>query len=305
MATHEVVTDDGVVLAVEFRGPADAPTVVLVHGFPDSSRVWDEVVERLARTFRVVTYDVRGAGRSTAPPRRSGYRLEQLADDLVAVADAVSPYAPVHVVGHDWGAIQAFEAATSPAHAARLASFTCVSGASFDHAGRALRRAWRDGVWSGLRRTVGQMATSWYILWFQLPVVPEAILRSPLGPRLVDRLEPVPPRPGHPAATFPRDAANGVNLYRANLDRVRATPPGRGARAGPGPRRRPTTPSCPPASSTSSATSPTAGRGCASSTAATGSRGPTPTPWRRPPRPGRARRGGGGAPGLRAAAALR
>ena len=220
MTTQQVTTTDGIDLAVEVRGVADAPTVVLVHGFPDSSRVWDEVAERLASTFHVVTYDVRGAGRSTAPPRRSGYRLERLADDLVAVADAVSPDAPVHVVGHDWGAIQAFEAATSPAHAARLASFTCVSGASFDHAGRALRRAWRDGVWSGLRRTVGQMATSWYILWFQLPVVPEAILRSPLGPRLVDRLEPVPPRPGHPAATFPRDAANGVNLYRANLGRV-------------------------------------------------------------------------------------
>ncbi len=66
------------------------------------------------------------------------------------------------------------------------------------------------------------MATSWYILWFQLPVVPEALLRSPLGPRLVQRLEPVPPRDGHPAETFPRDAANGVNLYRANLDRVRS-----------------------------------------------------------------------------------
>ncbi len=139
MAALEVVTDDDVVLAVESRGVADAPTVVLVHGFPDSSRVWDEVAERLASTFHVVTYDVRGAGRSTAPRHRSGYRLERLADDLVAVADAVSPDAPVHVVGHDWGAIQAFEAATSPAHAPRLASFTCVSGASFDHVGRALR----------------------------------------------------------------------------------------------------------------------------------------------------------------------
>lgn len=214
MRELSVTATDGIVLSARVGGVDDGPTVVLVHGFPDSSQLWDRVVDRLGRTHRVVTYDVRGAGASQAPAQRDGYRFEQLADDLVAVADATSPDAPVHVVGHDWGAIQTFEAATSAAHAHRLASFTCIGGASFDHAGRSLRR--------NLRRrrpgpVGGQLRRSWYMLVFQLPLLPELVLRSPLGPRIVDRLEPVD---GPPAATFPRDAANGVNLYRANLGRV-------------------------------------------------------------------------------------
>ena len=219
MRQIRVPATDGVDLAARVGGREDGPPVVLVHGFPDSSRVWDEVVERLAPTHRVTTYDVRGAGASGAPAGRGGYRLEQLADDLVSVADATSPDRPVHVVGHDWGGIQAFEAACSPDHAPRLASFTCVGGASFDHAGLALRRSLRSGP-AGILRAVGQLRRSWYIGVFQLPALPEAVLRRPLGRRMIDRLESVPPRDGHPADTFPRDAANGVNLYRANMRRL-------------------------------------------------------------------------------------
>lgn len=212
-----VTATDGVALAARVGGREDGPAVVLVHGFPDSSGVWDEVVERLAPDHRVVAYDVRGAGDSQAPDARRGYRLEQLADDLVAVADATCPDRPVHVVGHDWGAIQAFEAACSMAHAARIASFTCISGASLDHAGWTLRQALRD---RRPGRVLGQLGSSWYIGAFQLPVLPELVLRSPLGRRMIERLEPVAPRDGHPADTFARDAANGVNLYRANAGRV-------------------------------------------------------------------------------------
>ena len=193
-----------------------------VHGFPDTSRVWDEVRDRLVATHRVVTYDVRGTGDSDVPAGRDGYRFERLADDLVAVADLVSPGEPVHVVGHDWGAIQAFEAATSADHAARLASFTCVSGASFDHVGRLLRHHLRPSPrpWEGLSALASQVPRSWYVYLFQVPWLPEQVFRSGLGARMVRRLEPLEPREGHPADSFVSDAANGVNLYRANLGRV-------------------------------------------------------------------------------------
>ena len=223
MERIEVRASDGVRLAgtVHDSDPG-APTVVLVHGFPDTSRVWDEVVEVLAPSHRVVTYDVRGAGGSDAPVSRRGYRLPQLADDLVAVLDAVSPDAPAHVVGHDWGGIQAFEAATTPHRAARMASFTCISGASFDHAGRMLRRDLAATVRRpfALADVVGQLARSWYILLFQLPVLPEQSFERGVGARVLEMMEPVPHRDGHPADTFVRDGSNGVNLYRANLGRV-------------------------------------------------------------------------------------
>jgi pimeloyl-ACP methyl ester carboxylesterase len=68
MTRLRVKVDDGVVLAVDVHGDdASRPTVVLVHGYPDTSSAWNGVVRHLASRYRVVTYDVRGAGASTAP----------------------------------------------------------------------------------------------------------------------------------------------------------------------------------------------------------------------------------------------
>jgi pimeloyl-ACP methyl ester carboxylesterase len=97
------IESGGVMLAVTERGDATAKTVLLVHGFPDTSAVWNPVAEALALDYHVVTYDVRGAGKSDVPRPRSAYRLELLVADLEAVIDATSPGRPVHLVGHDWG----------------------------------------------------------------------------------------------------------------------------------------------------------------------------------------------------------
>ena len=104
-------------------GPT-VPTVLLVHGYPDTHRVWDQLAAELDADHHVVRYDVRGAGQSGAPADLRGYRLDQLADDMFAVADAVSADRAVHVVGHDWGSIQAWHAVTDPRAAMRIASFT-------------------------------------------------------------------------------------------------------------------------------------------------------------------------------------
>jgi pimeloyl-ACP methyl ester carboxylesterase len=207
-------------LAVYEAGPTTAPTVVLVHGYPDTHDVWDEVAEALAERFRVVRYDVRGAGASSAPHGRDGYLLERLRADLFAVIDAVSPGKPVHLVGHDWGSIQAWEAVTEPGAPARIASFTSVSGPCLDHVGYWVRE-------NRARPTVlKQLLHSWYILAFQVPVLPELLWR-PLGkawPAFLGAVEGVR-RPGFPAPTMAADAARGVSLYRANfrarLDRPR------------------------------------------------------------------------------------
>ncbi|MES2423844.1 MAG: alpha/beta fold hydrolase, partial [Pseudomonadota bacterium] len=90
-----VVDAGDVQLACKAWGRPDQPTVVLVHGYPDSSEVWHAVATDLANDFHVVAYDVRGAGESTAPSGIQAYRLERLSLDFEAVINQVSPHAPV------------------------------------------------------------------------------------------------------------------------------------------------------------------------------------------------------------------
>ncbi|MGH2786009.1 MAG: alpha/beta fold hydrolase, partial [Actinomycetota bacterium] len=132
MTSERRVASRDVSLLVRESGDPGAPTIVLVHGFPDTSRLWDEVVERLQGRYHVVTYDVRGMGQSSPPRGPAGYALERFAGDLIAVIDATSPGRPAHVVGHDCGAIQSWEAVTSPELSKRIASFTPISGPSLD-----------------------------------------------------------------------------------------------------------------------------------------------------------------------------
>ena len=112
----------GVSLAAISAGDRARPTVVLVHGYPDTKEVWTPVIERLAPRFSVIAYDVRGAGGSSAPRGPRGYGLERLADDFAAVCDALAPGRPVHLVGHDWGGIQGWEFVTAARFAGRIAS---------------------------------------------------------------------------------------------------------------------------------------------------------------------------------------
>ena len=91
MSHNEVISADGLALAVYSDGDPGAPTVVAVHGYPDDHTVFDGVVDALSGSHHVVTYDVRGAGASGTPAGPEGYDLERLAEDLRAVVDAVSP----------------------------------------------------------------------------------------------------------------------------------------------------------------------------------------------------------------------
>ena len=192
---------DGVDLALFTDGPADAPVVLAVHGYPDDHTVWAGVVPLLAEEYRVVTYDVRGAGASGAPADRAGYRIERLVADLVAVADEVSPGRPVHLLAHDWGSVQAWQAVAE--HPDRFASFTSISGPSLAHLARFRGRG-----------RLRQLAKSWYVGFFQLPRVPELAWRSGVLGGVIARREGVP-RPAK------RDGLNGLELYRANLSGVR------------------------------------------------------------------------------------
>lgn len=217
----QLVRSGDVRLAVWTHGDPADPTVVLVHGYPDTHVVWADVVEGLVDRFHVVTFDNRGAGASDCPPGTDPYRIENLAADLRAVIDAVSPGEPVHLAGHDWGAILAWELVTDPAAADRIASFTSVAGGCLDHIGQ-----WMRGWASHPRASAVQLLHSWYVAAFQVPGLGALPWRLGLGSQwdaLLARLEGVATR--ERVRTRGADGEIGVRLYRANVLR-RLTDPG-------------------------------------------------------------------------------
>jgi pimeloyl-ACP methyl ester carboxylesterase len=204
---REVTSPDGVRLAVYESGATDAPTIVAVHGYPDNHTLWDDMAQLLGTDFHVVTYDVRGAGASDKPANRDAYRMARLTDDLIAVLNATCPDRPVHLVGHDWGSIQLWPALVDERLAGRVASFTSISGPSLDYSGAWLRQVTRHP-----RGSLRQLAHSYYIMMFQLPVLPEMLARRGIVARAVERAGGTPRAPHRNA-----DALHGVQLYRANM----------------------------------------------------------------------------------------
>ncbi|MDQ3158276.1 MAG: alpha/beta fold hydrolase [Actinomycetota bacterium] len=217
--TTQMVASAGVHLNVRSSGLTGGPTVLLVHGFPDNQDVWDRVVPLLEPHFHVVTYDVRGAGGSSAPDSRKGYRMNRLVDDIVAVIERVRPDGgPVHLVGHDWGGTQLWGAVaregTDARLSGRIASFTSISCPSLELTGHFVSSGLRNREFGKL---VKQAAHSWYILVFQLPFLPELAFRR-FGGRIRKSLtrKQHMEESAHWAETFASDGANGINLYRAN-----------------------------------------------------------------------------------------
>ncbi|MFE0508870.1 SDR family oxidoreductase [Streptomyces sp. NPDC058964] len=219
-ARERRVRTGGVELCVAELGDPAQPTVVLVHGYPDSKEVWSEVAVRLAERFHVVLYDVRGHGRSTAPkPLRGGFTLSKLTDDFLAVVDAVSPDRPVHLVGHDWGSVQSWEFVTVKRTEGRIASFTSMSGPSLDHFGHWIDARVKRPTPRRVGQLLGQGAKSWYVYLLHTPVLPELAWRGPLGrrwPKILERIEKVPGG-DYPTSSLPTDAAHGAWLYRDNV----------------------------------------------------------------------------------------
>lgn len=218
-ATAREVVSGGLRLCVREHSPwaPGKQSVVLVHGFPDQQDVWDEVVGHLdLDALHVVSYDVRGAGGSEAPTGPDGYRTELLLRDLAAVVEATVPgNGRVHLVGHDWGSVQLWDAVSENGSdrllQGRVASFTSVSGPSLDHAA-----GLAHGQVSRTRR-LRQTAHSWYVYAFHVPVLPELVWRH--GHRWLAALMTWGERgqAGHWGPELSRNAVNGLGLYRANV----------------------------------------------------------------------------------------
>lgn len=192
------VENGDVRLALEVEG--DGPTVMLLHGWPDTSALWDEVAPALvARGFRVAVPDLRGCGQSSKPITTSLYAMHHLVSDVRALIDALD-VERVSLVGHDWGANLAWVSAAYIANRVeRLVALSVGHPTAFRSAG------------------LEQQIKSWYTLLFVHEGLGEAFLRK-------NDYEAMRHWLGHPRvesiiAELERDGQMSTHLqwYRANI----------------------------------------------------------------------------------------
>lgn len=103
--TFQAVLPHGITLSCRASGPAGAPVLVFLHGFPEAAFVWDELLEHFATRYRCVAPNLRGFEQSSSPQEPEAYRVKHLMADLEALIAQVSPGgAPLEaLVAHDWG----------------------------------------------------------------------------------------------------------------------------------------------------------------------------------------------------------
>ncbi len=206
---------DGLVFDHDDTGPADAPAVVLLHGFPQNRATWSALTPHLvAAGYRVLAPDQRGYSPGARPTGRAAYRQAELVADVLALLDTAG-VRRAHVVGHDWGGVVGWSLGASAAD--RLHSLTVVST---PHP-RAMAAAAVGG---------GQALRSWYAAAFQLPVLPEWLLTADGGTLARQALQATGLDPGTARAytarlATPAAMAGALAWYRAvPLDRGASGP---------------------------------------------------------------------------------
>lgn len=154
----------GVTLHAVAAGATDAPVILLLHGFPEFWYGWHRQIGPLARAgFRVIVPDQRGYNLSSKPRGIRSYSLAALTSDVIAIADQLGQR-QIFVAGHDWGAAVAWSVALS--HPERIAKLAILN---VPHPSVMRRYLFTN------RR---QLRRSWYMFFFQLPFLPEALLSA-------------------------------------------------------------------------------------------------------------------------------
>jgi pimeloyl-ACP methyl ester carboxylesterase len=186
--------------SIEYDVTGEGRPLVLLHGFPDSGRLWRHQIAPLADAgFKVIVPDMRGYGASGKPAEVDDYNILYLVADVGAVLDAVGAER-AHVVGHDWGAAVSWAlAAVAPDRVDHLVALSVGHPSSF-----------RAGGYE-------QQQKSWYMLLFQFPDIAEQWLSNDGWANFRDWS-------GHPDAdaVIAELEANGsltpaLNWYRANI----------------------------------------------------------------------------------------
>ncbi|MEA5598007.1 alpha/beta hydrolase [Rivularia sp. UHCC 0363] len=157
---HECITTNGVNLHYVTQG--SGPLMLMLHGFPEFWYSWRHQIPEFAKDFKVVAPDLRGYNDSEKPASQSAYKMSELVRDVEGIIRGLG-YEKCVLVGHDWGGGIAWNFAYAhPEMVERLIIMNCPHFAKFSQ---------------GLR-TPQQLLRSWYMFFFQLPVIPELFLQS-------------------------------------------------------------------------------------------------------------------------------
>jgi pimeloyl-ACP methyl ester carboxylesterase len=166
---------NGIHLTIHESGAVENPAVILLHGFPEFSFGWHRQISFLAANgYRVIVPDQRGYYTSAKPRGRWSYHIQRLTDDIIGIMDKLQ-LQKVYLVGHDWGGMVAwFLAAAYPEHFIKLVNL------NIPHPQVMLQT---------LKSDKRQRKMSWYIFFFQLPILPELWLRKDNFRNLVRALQ--------------------------------------------------------------------------------------------------------------------
>ena len=157
-----VVHIDGIALHVVLAGPANGKPLVFLHGFPEFWFAWRLQIDHFVSLgYRVIIPDQRGYNLSDKPEGIASYSIDLLARDVLGVLDAVTD-SKAFVVGHDWGAAVAWYLAARYSERINRTAMLSVP---------------HPRIFIKNLMNPAQLRRSWYILFFQLPWLPEAILR--------------------------------------------------------------------------------------------------------------------------------
>src|SRR5580704_3377872 len=151
---------NGLRMRVARAGQGD-PLVLMLHGFPECWYSWRHQLRDLGTQYQCVAPEMRGYGETDAPRGVENYRMEKLVDDVAALIERLGRKSAV-VVGHDWGGAVAWATALlRPELVDRLCVMNCPHPAKF---------------LTNVRSNPRQMLRSWYMLFFQIPFLPDFLL---------------------------------------------------------------------------------------------------------------------------------
>jgi len=208
-------TAPGIRLHAKVGGPADAPTLLFVHGFPEFWFTWRRQLAEFTRDYRCVAVDLRGFNLSSQPTDTSDYKAAQLIADLAHVIEALG--APVHaVIAHDWGGAVAWGlAAQRPELMRKFAIINSPHAIPFSRA---------------LAHDAAQIAASQYMNWLRRPGAETALAENNFA-RLLAMLDPMTEAEREAyRQCWARGLTGGCNYYRASpLFPDTADEPGRAA----------------------------------------------------------------------------
>ena len=159
----QLIPTNGINLHVTTDGPENGTPVVLLHGFPEFSYGWHRQIPALtAAGYRVIVPDQRGYNLSDKPKGIAAYDVDVLARDVIGLLDHFG-IQKVRLVGHDWGAVVAWTVAIQfPERVEKLAIL------NVPHPDMMTRFVLGNSV---------QRKKSWYVFFFQIPILVEWILR--------------------------------------------------------------------------------------------------------------------------------